>query len=66
MFEVIIVSASKSVKTQAQVDTLVAKIQQAFGNNTHILVNQVEKTFDTQNKEAGVKVTRLQELPEGD
>lgn len=52
-FEVVVTGANKTVATQAQVDTLVAAVQQVFGADTHIVVSEVKKTWD--DNKAGAK-----------
>ena len=65
-FEVIVKEANRKVATQAAADNLVAAIQQVFGMETSIVVQEVLKTYDGNSaaaKEIGVVTRVVAEYP---
>ena len=60
-YEVTVIGGNKAVATMAAVTTLVAKIQNIFGEDTKIEVHEVKKTYDD-NKASANEVGQMRSL----
>ena len=60
-YEVTVIGGNKAVATMDAVTTLVAKIQNIFGEDTKIEVHEVKKTYDD-NKASANEVGQMRSL----